>query len=157
MQKDGKKMARTVFNTFCSALDSRGWKYQKNEDELTIRTGAKGDDLPLDLHIKIDEGRQLIYIRSPLLSIPEDKRREGASIICAINYRLIRGCFDYDERDGEVVFRLGHAYTDSIIGPELCINLLSCVCSTVDEFNDGIALYVIGALSYEGFLKKIRE
>ena len=40
--------AREVFGTLVKMLDTRDWKYEKHEDKLLIKSGVKGDDLPVE-------------------------------------------------------------------------------------------------------------
>lgn len=157
MSDELKTSAKAVFDALCRAMDADGWKYEADEDALSVHTAAKGDDLPVEIFIRIDEQRQIFYLRSPLVSIPEGKRAEAARLICAMNYKIVRGCFDFDESDGELAFRLTTSFRGSILGAEVFTDLLMCACLTVDRYNDSVALYALGALSFDDFLAKIED
>lgn len=157
MEDKELKQARIVFNTFCSMLNKGGWKYHKDDDEMHIECGVAGDDLPLLLHINIDADRELIRLHSSLGNVPRGKRSEAALAICAINYLLINGCFDYDYNDGEMVFRLVNSYAGSIVGEEMCKYIFMCSCLTVDKYNDLIVKYMLGGMSLEELIAKINS
>ena len=67
------------------------------------------------------------------------------------------GCFDYDIRDGEVSYRQSISFADSVLSDAMCEYLLFCVCSTVDEYNDKIADYIGGKMSFEEIMRKAFE
>lgn len=152
---DKKKQAELAFKAICKALDDDGWHYEKDVDKMVITCGARGDDLPIPLRIAIDADRALLRMSSYVNSVPEGKRTEAAVVICAINYRLVSGCFDYDIRDGEVSYRQAISFADSVLSGAMCNYLLYCVCSTVDEYNDRIADYLSGNISFEDIMKKV--
>ena len=99
-----EKRAQSVYRTLCQALDDRKWVYQKDEENNRVRVTVTGEDLPMTLNITVDAPDELVKIHSTLFKISEERRVEAALVICAINYRLVDGCFDYDLRDGEVAF-----------------------------------------------------
>lgn len=66
------KQAQAVFNALCKALDSDGWRYEKDEEEMTIRCGAQGEDLPMAIRIQVDADRALVSLYSQLpLPLPK--------------------------------------------------------------------------------------
>ena len=155
MAMNKKKAAKTMFATLCKALDARNWKYKKNKEELSVSFGVKGDDLPMDFFIFVDEDRQLLRLVSPMsFKMKEDKRVEGAVVTCAANYGLVDGSFNYDLTDGKILFRMVHTYRESLIGEEAVQYMISCACYVVDEYNDQFMAVNSGYLSIEDFLKK---
>lgn len=154
---DKKKQAQLAFKAICKALDDNNWRYDKDTDKMSIVCGARGDDLPIPLRITVDGDRALLRMSSYVNSIPESKRMEAAAVICTINYRLVSGCFDYDIRDGEVSYRQSISFADSVLSDAMCEYLLFCVCSTVDEYNDKIADYIGGKMSFEEIMRKAFE
>ena len=53
--------AKQVFDTLCQTLDGHDWVYEKDESELTIECGAQGEDLPIQITIRIDPKRHVAH------------------------------------------------------------------------------------------------
>lgn len=153
---DAEKLtkAKTTFTTLCSALDKDEWHYKKDEEELTIECGARGEDLPIELIIRVDADRQLVSLFSPMsFEIKEDNRLDVAVAISYINNKLVHGCFDYNINTGKIFFRMPNSFVDSTLGEEVFRYMLYCACKTVDEYNDKFLMLSKGMLSLEKFLE----
>lgn len=150
-----EKRAQSVYRTLCQALDDRKWVYQKDEENNRVRVTVTGEDLPMTLNITVDAPGELVKIHSTLFKISEERRVEAALVICAINYRLVDGCFDYDLRDGEVLFRQVSCYTGGIVGKGMIDYMLRCALSTIDDFNDLLLMYSKEKLSLQEALDQI--
>lgn len=147
------KQARAAFDTLCSALDNNDWRYQKNEENMTISCGARGDDLPIDIRIEVDAERMLVMLLSQLpFTAPEDKRTEMAIAVSVINNMLVDGSFDYDIRSGRMVFRISSSFRESLLGERAFMYILLCSCKTVDDFNDKLMMLAKGMLTLDQFL-----
>jgi hypothetical protein len=84
--------AREVFAEIVNMLDTRDWKYEKFEDDLLIRSGIKGDDLPVEFILFIKPENQVVQFISKLpFNMPDDKRVEGAIAVSVANYGLVDG------------------------------------------------------------------
>ncbi len=155
---DEKKLeqAKQTFATLCRALDNENWRYKKLEDELTIECGARGDDLPMDITIKVDPKRMLILLLSHLpFVIQEDKRLDVAIAVSAVNNVLVDGCFDYDVSSGHMFFRMTNSFIESSISEEVCTYMLFCSCQMIDEYNDRFLMVSKGMVSMEQFLSSM--
>ncbi len=153
MANDNLARAQRVFRGLCDNLDSRGWKYQKDEQNLRIDCSAKGDDLPIDLSIRVEEDRQLIMLLSTLpFNVPEDKRLDIAIAVTHVNNKLVDGSFDYDVTDGHLLFRMTSSFLESDIGNDLFTYLVICSCQTIDAFNEKFAKIAMDAMSLEDFI-----
>lgn len=145
--------AKAAFKALCDAMDAMDWKYKKI-DEFTIETGAKGEDLPIKIAIRLDEKRSLIKLISlPGFNVPEDKRIDMALAVTMANYGMVHGCFDYNILDGRIYFRMITSYADMQLDEEVFRYLLLCACQTVDDYNDKFLMLSKGMLSVEDFLK----
>lgn len=150
---DAKQQAQATFRALCDAMDAMDWKYKK-EDGLQISTGARGDDLPINMIIRLNEKHSLIKLLSFLdFTVPEDKRIDMAIAVAAANYGMVHGCFDYNVLDGSIVFRMVTAYGDMELDTEVFRYLLYCATITVDNYNDKFLMLSKGMLSIEDFLK----
>ncbi len=153
MADEKQARAQRVFRGLCDNLDSRKWNYQKDEDRLRVDCSAKGDDLPIDLSIRVEADRQLIMLLSTLpFNVPEDKRLDVAIAVSYVNNKLVDGSFDYDVTDGHLLFRMTSSFLESDIGDDLFTYLVLCSCQTIDAFNEKFAKIAMHAISLEDFI-----
>lgn len=148
------KNAKSTFNTLCTYLDKIGWHYEKHEEDLTIHFGVRGDDLPMDFFIELDADRELIKLFSPLpFNFDESKRVEGAIVICRANYKLADGYFDYNYKDGGILYKITNSFKSSLMSQEFFRYLVGVSVSTVDQFNDKFLMVSKGVMPVEDFFK----
>lgn len=152
------KLAKETFATLCRMLENAQWKFQKDEEELKVKCGAQGDDLPIELNINVDAERMLVVVASMLpMAIQEDKRLDVAIAVTAINNVLANGSFDYDVLSGRIFFRMVNSFRDSVLGEELFAYMVYASCQIVDEYNDKLLMLAKGMLSMEQFLADINS
>lgn len=153
MADEKLERAQKVYGTLCSTLDSHEWHYKKDEEKLSIDCGAQGEDLPMEITIKVDAERQLIMLLSHLpFVISEDKRLDVAIAVSAVNNKLVDGSFDYDIADGHMFFRMTSSFIESEIGNDLFTYMLMVSCHTIDEYNDKFLMLGKGMMSIEDFI-----
>ena len=154
MADNNIERAVRTYITMCETLDGHEWKYQKNEENLSITCTAQGDDLPIDMTIMIDAKRSLIRLLSRLpFTVPEKKRLEFALAVSVVNYKLVDGSFDYNVKDGTLGFRLTSSFMESEMGPDVFTYALLCSCGTVDDYNDKFLMLSKGVVSLDQFLQ----
>lgn len=152
------EQAKSAFATLCQALDNNEWHYKKDEDKLSIECGAQGDDLPMEISVKVDVDRMLVLLLSHLpFVIQEDKRLDIAIAVSAINNVLVDGCFDYDVTSGHMFFRMTNSFIESKISEEVFIYMLLCSCKTIDDYNDKFLMLAKGLVSIEQFLSTLTD
>ncbi len=155
-EQNKAQQAKKVYNTLCRSLDSHDWHYTKNEEKLSIECKVQGEDLPIDIVIKIIEKNSLVTLLSHMpFVVQENKRLEMAVAISAINNLLVDGCFDYDVKSGNIFFRMTHSFLDSQIDDAAFSYMFLCSCGTIDEYNDKLLMLTKGMISMEKFLKDI--
>ena len=148
------KKAVEVYDTLCSMLDNIGWKYDKVEEKLMIKSGVKGEDLPIDFIVVVKPRNEVVqFISSRPFNMPEDKRVEGALAICTANYGLVDGSFDYDLSDGQIVFRLTSSYRESLLSEALFEYMIMVSASTIDKYNDRFFMLAKGMITLEQFIE----
>ena len=149
------RKAREVYSNLVNMLDTRDWKYEKFDDDLVIRSGIKGDDLPIEFIVFIKPDNQVVQFISKLpFNIPEDKRVDAAIAVCVANYGLVDGSFDYDISDGEIRYRLTCSYRESYLGADLFEYMIMCAASTVDDYNDRFFLLSKGEIDLQDFIER---
>lgn len=148
------KQAKSVFDTICQSMDSRGWHYDKHEEDLTITCTVRGEDLPMDVIFVVNPGARVVSLFSPLpFNVAEDKRIEAALAVCVANYGLRNGSFDYDLSDGEIRFRVVSSFLESILSPELFDYMMYITIQTVEEYNDKFLMVSKGMMSFQQFVE----
>ena len=147
--------AKEVFDTVVNMFDTRNLNYDKHEDKLLIKSGFTGEDLPIEFIVVIKPDQEVVQVLSRLpLSMPEDKRIDGAIAVCAANYGIVDGCFDYDLNDGEITFRLTSSYRESTLGEELFEYMIMCAAGTIDDHNDKFFMLSKGMMTLQQFLEQ---
>lgn len=151
------KQAQTVYKALCEMLEERDWHYEKYEEELTIKCGAQGEDLPMEIIVEVDRQRQLVSLLSQMpFAVPENRRTALAVAVSQANNGMVDGSFDFDYLSGRIVFRMTSSYRESLIGKQLFEYMLSCACYTIDEYNDKFLMVAKNEMSAEEILDYIK-
>ena len=153
---DELKMARAqaVFALLCTAIERRNWTYEKEEDKLLVHFVVNGDDLPIQLALLVEADKELITLLSPLpFNMSEEKRMEGAIAACAASFGMADGSFDYDIREGGIVFRLVASYRGSTLSEGVLHYMISCAMAMVEKYNDRFFGLENGTISIGEFIK----
>ena len=105
--------------------------------------------------LPLSSDRQLIRLLSPIpVTFEGDKRIEGAIATCQANYRIADGSFDFDFKQGRILFRMTSSYIDSLISKDVFKYMVAVASYTVDEYNDKFFMLAKGQLPIEEFFKK---
>ncbi len=148
-----KERARAAYEAFAEGLEAMDWKFTRKDEDMVIKSGAKGDDLPIDLFTKVVERLQLVQVFSPLpFTVKEDKRLDMAVAMAVVNYKIVDGNFDFDISDGTALFRMNYRYRDELPNADVVKYLMLCTCQTVDAYNDKFLMLAKGMLSLEQFI-----
>lgn len=149
-----EEQAKKIYEGICTALDNRKWYYDRDNDRLLVRFTVNGDDIPMKFVMFVEPQQQVVRAMSFLpFKVPEEKRREMAVGVCAINFRLIEGNYDFDMSDGSLCYRITASYRASEIGDGLFQRMISMGCAAVDKYNDRFLALSKGYLTLENFLK----
>lgn len=147
--------AQSVFKSLCEMLDEKELRYEKHEEDLVVNFYMSGDDIPMQFIISVDAKREMIRFLSPIpVTFEGEKKVEGAIATCQANYRLADGSFDYDFKQGKVLFRMTASYIDSLISKALFEYMLLAATFAVDEYNDKLFMLAKGKLPIEEFFVK---
>ena len=128
----------SAFDTLCSFLTAREFAFKKEEDGNTVTFGMKGHDgLPIDFRINVDEKNKRVLLLSQLpFYMDEDSLLDGALAVCAINYNLAEGNFDYNLQNGAIVFRMSNTLRGCTPNEKTFEFMIVAASSIVDEFNE---------------------
>ncbi len=150
--------AKVVYEGLCNALTHDEWNFNRHDEDLTISTGAKGDDLPINFIVSVDENRELVCLLSRMdFEVKEDKRTELAIAITIINNKLANGNFDFDLGNGKITFRMALSYRGSVLGREAFEYLIHVSVATIDEFNEKFLALATDMMDLEKFLELTSE
>ncbi len=149
------ELAKKNYESLCRALDEKEWHYKKYEEDLVISSGIKGKDLPIEFIVSVSPERELVSFLSHLpFSIENSKRIDLALAVCAANYALPDGGFDYNVTNGEISFRLSASYRNSVLNSEIYDYMVMFSCLLIDKYNDKFFMLSKGALDIEAFLSE---
>ena len=152
------EQALAVYNGLCANLDAHNFHCERNEEKLTIKGTAHGEDFPIDINISVDEDRQLvIFLSLQPMVVPEDKRLDMAVAVSVVNNMLVDGCFVFEISSGHMFFRMTSAYIDSLVGDELFTYMMAVSLHTIDDYNDKFFMLSKGMLTLEQFIERIRN
>lgn len=154
MAIDERKLnqAKMVFNTLCTTLDKKGWKYDRDDEKLIVRTGAVGDDLSMKLYIKVDAERELMYLKSPMpFTIRPERVRDMETAYGIVNWAMLNGCFEMDRQDGYSGFKLVVVFMESLISESVCRYLINMSCNMIDKYNDKLLAVEEGRMTIDEF------
>ncbi len=155
MAEINMEKAKEIFDALVNMLDTRGWKYDKHEEDLLIKSGIKGDDLPIEFIVVVKPRNQVVQLLSRLpFQMPEEKRVEGALAVCIANNGLVDGSFDYDVSDGDITFRLTSSYRESTLGADLFEYMIMVSAGTIDDYNDKFFMIAKDMMSIQQFIEK---
>ena len=150
--------AKLVYRTLLEALDTMGWTYDEHEEDLCITSGVKTKDIPVDFVFAVRPNQEIVQFISVLpFTMPEDKIVEGAIAICAANYWIINGNFDYSLDDGKISFRMTSSYHECDISEELFKYMICVSANTIDSYNDTFALLAQNKISLDRALELIQS
>jgi len=158
MEEQNKQRAEAVYKVLCEMLDRHEVHYEKCEEDLLVKFGMSGDDLPMQFLMLVDKERSLLRLLSPLsFAVQEDKRLDTALAINALNNRLPEGNFDYDIASGRICFRIASCFEDCEIASTVPEYLLFLASVVVDKYNDKFLMFSKGAISLEQLLSTETE
>ena len=113
--------AQVVYNTLCSTLDNMKWTYNKQEENLEVRTSAVGNDLTMKLYMKVDANRSVMYLKSGMpFTVPTDRIDIMVKAVIAANWAMLNGSFEMDMSDGYIAFKVVVPFMESIISEKVC-------------------------------------
>ncbi len=150
--------AKQNFDTLCRMLDNLGFKYHKDEKDLSLETGIQGDDFLIKLHIYVNPEKELISLISIMpFAVEEAKRIDLALAVCAANYGMADGSFDYDLSDGTILFRLTSSYKETMLSGELFKYMILVSMHTIDKYNDKFFMISKGMIEIQDFIESEKQ
>ncbi|MBO7369122.1 MAG: YbjN domain-containing protein [Clostridia bacterium] len=149
-----KEQAKKVYDSLIRTLDEKNWTYDKFDDDLVIRSGIRGEDLPIEFIISVDAERELVRFFSKLpFNTPEDKRFDVALAVTVANNCLVSGNFDFNIDTGDLYFRLTQSFIGgTVLSDEMFDFVIYVSASTIDEYNDKFFLIAKDKMTLQQFI-----
>ena len=148
-------LAKGVFDTLIDALSALGYTYDV-KNALALSFTAGGNDIPMHFNVTVDADKKIVILSSRLpLTVEMASIEDMAIAVCAANYSLCDGSFDYFIPNKEILFRMTTSYLDSDIGVELLDYMIRCATMTVDRYNDKLLMLSRGLVTLDEFLDEI--
>ena len=150
--------AKVVYSTLCSALTNRKWTYNKEDDNLIVRTSAVGDDLSMKLYIKVDANRSVMFLKSAMpFTVPQERIHDIMQAITIANWAMLNGMFEMDMNDGYVGFKVVIPFMESMLSEKLCNYMIDMSCRMIDIFNDKMLAVNEGKMTLGEFSRITKE
>lgn len=126
-------------------LDADDWKYQVDTEREVIKSGMRinGKMKHTDILFDLRDDKYLLFFTCPL-SVDEDERPEMRKLMNLINYKLMFGCFEMDERDGEIRFRYPVDCDESLPSQAIIKHSLYRSALTMGKYGDAIVKVLMG-------------
>lgn len=154
MDQELKNAAVKVYNTMVGALRANDWNFDEHPEDLTIVSGYRGEDLPIEYIISIDAQREVIRFVSYMpFVVPEDKRVDMSIAVNIANLGMVNGSFDYDINEGRISFRLTTSFCGCEVGEKFFMDMMSTALVTTDHYNDRFFMLSKGAITLKKFLE----
>jgi len=146
--------SRAICNRIIEFLEKDDWKYRLDEEKEVIRSGLtlEGKMKRCDILFDLRDDKYLLYFTYPICA---DKAEfaEVVRLINLINYDIMFGNFEMDERDGEVRFR--YAVDCDACLPSLAVveHSMYRTAFTVNKYADAFVHVMMGFATAENAFK----
>lgn len=126
-------------------LDSDDWKYRLDTDKGVIKMGLNigGKMKHVDIVIDLRDDKYLIYYTCPL-NVDKGERAEMRDLLNRINFKLMFGSFEMDDRDGEILFRYAVDCDGVLPSQQVIRHSLYRPATTLNKYGDAIIQVLMG-------------
>ncbi len=153
IQSKDTENAESIFREVCNVAGLKTSDYTVDNDGLSVGFTVTGEDLPMDITVKVDKDNQIISITSPMpYKISVDNRVVCAVAVCAVADKLGSGNFDYDIINGIITFRVTAPFRDCVVAQEMIENMVVYASKKTDDYNDRFLALDKGFLKLDDFI-----
>lgn len=142
-----KKYSAEIANAITQFLTEDDWHYRFDEGDGTYRMGLRleGDLDHVDIHIHVYDDSFTVSVVSPIkVKKNPAKRQEMAEFICRANYGLKCGGFQYDIRDGEILYKVYVSCHNMVPSQEMVKHSLYIPAAMFDKYSGGMLAILFG-------------
>ncbi len=147
--------AKEVYDLVICTLNSRGWQFDEDEENLVVRLSVNGKGQSIPLTFIVDPQSQLLLLYSAMPFFVTENEEAYVKAICQTNYRLADGRFVTDFADGAGAFLMSCCYRQNLIGEEVVSYLIDFTFVVVAKYRDKLRDLSEGKIDlkeYFGFL-----
>jgi hypothetical protein len=136
-------------------LDEKGWMFNFNDKTCTFEAPQQREHFKESLYFRIVEDREefLSYI-IPELAIPKEFHREVVEYVTRINCGTRIGNFEFDYRDGKVLFKSSVSFKGDRLSPALVRAAVDPALIAWQNYLPGV-IEVVAGVSPERAITKI--
>lgn len=147
-----------ICNRITSFLREDDWKFTLDEEREIIKCGLnlKSKLRKVDIVFDLRDDKYLVFLTCPL-TVGEAERAEMRDLMNRINYGIMFGCFEMDDRDGEIRFRNAVDCDGVLPSKEVIEHSIYRSAITVDKYGDAIVQVLMGFATGEEAYKAARE
>lgn len=137
--------SKDICSRIIKFLDHDDWKYRLDEDKEIIKSGLslKNKMKKVDIVFDLRDDKFFIYMTYPMCA-GEDERPEVLRLINRINYGIMFGNFEMDERDGEIRFRYAVDCDNCLPSQEVIRHGIYRSAATVEKYGDALIMVIMG-------------
>ena len=147
--------ALNVYKILLATLDDMKWKYEKNDDDLTVIYTVTGEDIPMTFHMIVDLGLQAVRFFSFLpVTFPEDRRIDGVIAACNAGCGLYEGKFFCNLQNGRIIFNSTSCFMGCEVDGHWFVAMMGLAHRMVDEQNDRFLMLSKGMITLQDFMTK---
>lgn len=148
------KRAKEVYEQLCKALDNVKWHYGRDDENLILHFSVNGEDIPMEFIMVIDAERKLVRMLSLLPFVAEPEHVEDVALATSwANYRMADGSFDFNVKEGKIIYRMTSSFRESLISDDVLIYMVQYACYAVDKYNDQLFMLAKGNITIDQFIK----
>lgn len=139
-------------------LDNDDWRYSLNEEKeiITMNLTLSNKMKKVEIMIDLRDDKFFVYMTYPL-GAEKAERPEVVDLINRINYNLMFGCFEMDNRDGEIRFRMPVDCDNCMPSQEVIKHAIYRSAATCKKYGDAFAQVIMGFGTGEEAYKKAQE
>ncbi len=146
--------ARAVFDTICRTMDNIKISCEKDEEKLSVFGTIGGEDIPVRFIMKANPNNSTISFFSFLpFKTDASKRVDMAMAVSVANFGLANGSFDYNIKDGTIIFRIGVPMLGLEITEKFITHMFILGVKTTDKYNEKFLQISLGSLDFQTFLE----
>lgn len=129
-------------------LEKAGYHYSEHaarEDYVIFEAAFRGENCTnVQLRVAVETNPRTCHVRAILpITVEDTYAYPFCKMITKLNYRFRYGCFNYNERDGEVSFECNFPIENDLDGDDLD-TVINAVLSSADSHYSDIRRYAVG-------------
>ena len=141
IQQQNIQQAQSAFEALCFALSRLEWDYHKDSSAMEIVSTIWGDDIPMEIKVRVDGDNQKIVLCSEIpFEVKDNKEADIALAVSMINTNLAYGSFKYDINGKKVCFKIVCRLDGCEISVSALEQMLSYSVKVIDDYNDKLLL-----------------